>query len=124
MVCGESLARMAARVSRAAERKPFDCARGAEGLRLKPRHYWRSEESPCLVSWSSEEAVMSAPISCRGWFPREFEVVSVSRGQRLPYQPNGAWKFVRTVTLSRETEENAGASAGKSAICVPISSST
>ena len=38
-----------------------------------------------------------------------FEVVSVSRGQRLPYQPNGAWKFVRTVTLSRETEENAGA---------------
>jgi nucleoside-diphosphate-sugar epimerase len=38
-----------------------------------------------------------------------FEVVSVSRGPRLPYQPNGAWKFVGTVTLSRETEENAGA---------------
>jgi hypothetical protein len=38
-----------------------------------------------------------------------FEVVSVSRGQRAPYQPHGAWKFVRTVTLSRETEENVGA---------------
>ena len=38
-----------------------------------------------------------------------FEVVSVSRGQRPPYQPHGAWKFVRTVTLSREAEENAGA---------------
>jgi nucleoside-diphosphate-sugar epimerase len=38
-----------------------------------------------------------------------FEVVSVSRGQRPPYQPHGAWKFVRTVTLSREAEESAGA---------------
>jgi nucleoside-diphosphate-sugar epimerase len=37
-----------------------------------------------------------------------FDVVSVSRGQRAPYQPNGAWKFVRTVTLSREAEENSG----------------
>jgi len=36
-----------------------------------------------------------------------FEVVSVSRGEREPYQPNGSWKFVRTVTLSREAEENA-----------------
>jgi nucleoside-diphosphate-sugar epimerase len=34
-----------------------------------------------------------------------FEVVSVSRGQRSPYQPHGAWKFVRTVTLDREAEE-------------------
>jgi nucleoside-diphosphate-sugar epimerase len=34
-----------------------------------------------------------------------FDVVSVSRGQRAPYQPNGTWKFVRRVTLSRE--ENA-----------------
>ena len=31
-----------------------------------------------------------------------FEVVSVSRGQRPPYQSHGAWKFVRTVTLDRE----------------------
>ena len=38
-----------------------------------------------------------------------FEVVSVSRGQRTPYQSNGAWKFVRKVALSREAEENAGA---------------
>jgi len=37
-----------------------------------------------------------------------FEVVSVSRGERAPYQLNGAWKFVRTVILSREAEENAG----------------
>jgi nucleoside-diphosphate-sugar epimerase len=37
-----------------------------------------------------------------------FEVVSVSRGQRAPYQPHGAWKFVRTVTLDRESEEHAG----------------
>ena len=56
---------------------------------------------------------MSAPISCRGWFPQDFEVVSVSRGQRQPYQSNGAWEFVRTVTLSREAEENAGTFAGK-----------
>jgi len=42
-----------------------------------------------------------------------FEVVSVSRGQRQPYQSNGAWEFVRTVTLSREAEENAGTFAGK-----------
>ena len=33
-----------------------------------------------------------------------FEVVSVSRGKRAPYQPNGAWKFVRTVTLTREAD--------------------
>jgi nucleoside-diphosphate-sugar epimerase len=38
-----------------------------------------------------------------------FEVVSVSRGQRPPYQPHGAWKFVRTVTLSREAEESGDA---------------
>ena len=38
-----------------------------------------------------------------------FEVVSVSRGVRAPYQPHGAWKFVRTVTLSREAEEKTGA---------------
>jgi NADPH:quinone reductase-like Zn-dependent oxidoreductase len=37
-----------------------------------------------------------------------FEVISVSRGQRAPYQLHGAWKFVRTVTLDREAEENAG----------------
>jgi nucleoside-diphosphate-sugar epimerase len=38
-----------------------------------------------------------------------FEVVSVSRGVRAPYQPHGAWKCVRTVTLSREAEEKTGA---------------
>jgi nucleoside-diphosphate-sugar epimerase len=37
-----------------------------------------------------------------------FEVVNVSRGQREPYSPHGAWKFVRTVTLDREAEEKAG----------------
>ena len=38
-----------------------------------------------------------------------FEVVSVTRGKRAPYQPHAAWKFVRTVTLDREPEESAGA---------------
>jgi nucleoside-diphosphate-sugar epimerase len=42
-----------------------------------------------------------------------FEVVSVSRGQRAPYQPHDAWKFVRVVTLSREVEEKAGAFGSK-----------
>src|SRR5258708_9353044 len=37
-----------------------------------------------------------------------FEVVSVSRGEREPYQPHGAWKSVRKVSLSREEEERAG----------------
>lgn len=37
-----------------------------------------------------------------------FEVINVSRGQREPYSPHGAWKFVRTVTLDREAEEKAG----------------
>ena len=27
-----------------------------------------------------------------------FEVINVSRGQRSPYQPHGAWKSVRTVS--------------------------
>jgi len=36
-----------------------------------------------------------------------FEVVSVSRGERAPYQPNGSWKFVRAVILSREAEQSA-----------------
>jgi nucleoside-diphosphate-sugar epimerase len=35
-----------------------------------------------------------------------YEVVSVSRGERAPYQPNGAWEFVRSVNLSRDAEEN------------------
>jgi nucleoside-diphosphate-sugar epimerase len=37
-----------------------------------------------------------------------YKVVSVSRGERAPYQSNGSWKFVRAVTLSREAEEKAG----------------
>jgi nucleoside-diphosphate-sugar epimerase len=37
-----------------------------------------------------------------------YEVVSISRGERTPYQPNDAWKFVRAVILSREAEENTG----------------
>ena len=38
-----------------------------------------------------------------------FEVISVSRGERAPYQPHGAWTSVRKVTLDREAEEKAGA---------------
>jgi nucleoside-diphosphate-sugar epimerase len=37
-----------------------------------------------------------------------FEVISVSRGERAPYQPHGAWNSVRKVTLDREAEEKAG----------------
>jgi len=37
-----------------------------------------------------------------------FEVISVSRGQRAPYQPHGAWKSVRTLALDRDAEEKAG----------------
>jgi nucleoside-diphosphate-sugar epimerase len=37
-----------------------------------------------------------------------FEVISVSRGQRAPYQTHGAWKYVRTLVLDRDAEEKAG----------------
>ncbi len=37
------------------------------------------------------------------------EVICITRGQREPYQPNGAWKAVRQVTLDRAAEEAAGA---------------
>lgn len=36
------------------------------------------------------------------------EVIVVTRGQRSPYQPHGAWKFVRTLTTDRTAEEAAG----------------
>ncbi|GAC1644759.1 MAG: GDP-mannose 4,6-dehydratase [Herpetosiphon sp.] len=36
------------------------------------------------------------------------EVVVVSRGQRAPYQPHGAWKSVQRVEIDREAEEAAG----------------
>jgi nucleoside-diphosphate-sugar epimerase len=41
-----------------------------------------------------------------------FEVVNVTRGQREPYQPHGAWKSVRTVTLDREAAERDGTFGG------------
>jgi nucleoside-diphosphate-sugar epimerase len=36
------------------------------------------------------------------------EVVAVSRGQRQPYQPHGAWAAVRQIALDRDAEEAAG----------------
>jgi len=36
------------------------------------------------------------------------EVVNVSRGVRSPYQPNGAWKEVRTVVADRDAEDREG----------------
>jgi nucleoside-diphosphate-sugar epimerase len=36
------------------------------------------------------------------------EVTNVSRSQREPYQPHGAWKLVRLVQLDREAEDKAG----------------
>ncbi|MCX9077854.1 MAG: NAD-dependent epimerase/dehydratase family protein [Candidatus Methanoperedens sp.] len=36
------------------------------------------------------------------------EVINVTRGQRDPYQPNGAWSSVRQVIIDREQAEAAG----------------
>ncbi|ADD44935.1 NAD-dependent epimerase/dehydratase family protein [Stackebrandtia nassauensis] len=36
------------------------------------------------------------------------EVTVVSRGQRQPYRPHGAWRFVTTVSADRQAEEDAG----------------
>lgn len=36
------------------------------------------------------------------------EVVALSRGQRQPYRPDGAWTFVQQETLDRTAEEAAG----------------
>jgi nucleoside-diphosphate-sugar epimerase len=36
------------------------------------------------------------------------DVVNVSRGARSPYQPNGAWRQVRTVVADRDAEDAAG----------------
>jgi nucleoside-diphosphate-sugar epimerase len=36
------------------------------------------------------------------------EVIAVSRGQRGPYQPHGAWAAVRQIVLDRDAEEAAG----------------
>lgn len=36
------------------------------------------------------------------------EVIALSRGQREPYQPHGAWKEVRRVEVDREAEEGSG----------------
>jgi len=38
-----------------------------------------------------------------------FDVVNVSRGRREAYSPNGAWKWVETVTLDRDAEEKSSA---------------
>jgi nucleoside-diphosphate-sugar epimerase len=36
------------------------------------------------------------------------EVISVSRGQRNPYQSRSAWKHVQSITVDRKAAENAG----------------
>jgi len=36
------------------------------------------------------------------------EVISISRGRRLPYQPHPAWESVRTLSLDRAEAEGAG----------------
>ncbi len=36
------------------------------------------------------------------------EVINISRGQRNPYQPHGAWNSVRQIDLDRTAEESAG----------------
>lgn len=42
-----------------------------------------------------------------------YEVVNVSRGERAPYQPNGAWKEVRQVAADRDAEDKAGTFAAR-----------
>src|SRR3954466_5732560 len=42
-----------------------------------------------------------------------FEVVNVSRGERAPYTPHGAWTWVETVRLDRDAEEKAGTFGGR-----------
>jgi nucleoside-diphosphate-sugar epimerase len=37
-----------------------------------------------------------------------YEVINLSRSQRQPYQPHGAWKAVRQVMADREAEDAAG----------------
>jgi nucleoside-diphosphate-sugar epimerase len=37
------------------------------------------------------------------------DVINVSRGERRPYQPHGAWNFVRKLALDRDAEEKTGA---------------
>ncbi len=37
-----------------------------------------------------------------------YEVINLSRSQRQPYQPHGAWKAVRQVVVDREAEDAAG----------------
>ncbi len=36
------------------------------------------------------------------------EVIHISRGQRQPYQPHAAWKWVRQVVADREAEDRSG----------------
>jgi nucleoside-diphosphate-sugar epimerase len=36
------------------------------------------------------------------------EVINITRGQRQPYQPHSAWKWVQQVTADREAEDQAG----------------
>ena len=43
-------------------------------------------------------------ISRRGWFPRDFEIASVSRGQGSPYQPPDAWKFAHGHSVPRSPQ--------------------
>lgn len=41
------------------------------------------------------------------------EVVALSRGQRAPYQPHPAWKFVQQISIDRDAEEAAGTFGGR-----------
>lgn len=42
-----------------------------------------------------------------------FDVVNVTRGQRQPYSPHGAWDRVETLTMDRAEEERAGRFGGR-----------
>src|SRR5262249_15188058 len=48
-----------------------------------------------------------------------FNVVNVARGERKPYQPHGAWRWVETVILDRDVAERSGAFGAKIAELKP-----
>ena len=48
-----------------------------------------------------------------GLFERGYEVISISRGNRKPYQNHFAWKQIQQVTIDREKEESSQSFAKK-----------
>ena len=76
-----------------------------------------SPDAPLLLPWTRGDNMRIIVIGGTGHIgtylvPRlvalGHEVISVSRGHRAPYQPSGAWRHVRSITLDRVAEEERG----------------